>query len=133
MTDDERDQLNKLDEAVETIDRAFVELGALAADESAPRTVRRDAALALVSLRDQLRRSAPSAVETLIRIAYGDPHPDRTDPVSLEDRGHAARELVERGITTQRELDTLSMDELIARTRERLANQGVVDDTGQAG
>ncbi len=133
MTEHESQAFARVEEAVEVIKRSMAELGALAADESAPRDLRRDAALALVDLRNQLRRATPAAVEALVRIAYGDPHPDRNDPVPPDVQADAARELIERGIVTRAELDTLPMEALISRVRERLAGQGVVDDTGLVG
>ncbi len=133
MAEDESPYFAKVEEATETLKRAMAELGAVAADDSAPREVRLKAALGLAQIRDQLRRMIPATVEALVRIAYGDPHPDPTDPVPPDVRANAARELVERGLATRAELHTLSMEVLIARTHERLARQGIVDDTGLVG
>ncbi|MDP9471173.1 MAG: hypothetical protein M3Q71_10980 [Chloroflexota bacterium] len=115
------------------LQRIMAEAGALAVDASVPREVRLELALGLVRLREQLRRAIPDVTEGMIRLAYGDPGPYQTEPVPPEIQEEAARELIERGIVTRAELDTLPMEALISRVRERLAGQGVVDDTGLVG
>ncbi len=120
-------------EVSELLQRTMAEAGALAVDESVPREVRLKLALGLVQVREQLRRAIPDVIEGMIRLAYGDPGPYQTEPVPPDIRAQAATSLIERATVTRAELDTLSMEALISRVRERLAGQGFVDDTGIVG
>jgi len=70
-----------------------------------------------------IRVSAPLAVETMIRFAYGDPAGASKAPSAAMQK-RARRDVIKRKFATAEELDAVPMTELIERKRRALLAMG---------